>query len=152
MKRTLISGTLSLKKNKQYKTALFKFWRQHPDSDYSPYLWDQRIQPPAEVSCLVHYVYDEIWTFTQDLKSYELAPSQEQDRQKLKRWIADKVKQLLIDEEHAAIRFSKGWGVFNPVSEEDLKEAQTNVEARIAKGDWQPPGGPGLPKFKFNGI
>lgn len=133
----------------QYKTALFKFWRQHLDSDYSPYLWDQRIQPPKEVSVLVHHVYDEIWAFTQHLKAYELVPSQEQDRQKLERWIADKVKQLLIDEEHAAIRVSKAWGVFNPVSAEDLEQAKINVEARIAKGDWQPPG---LPKFKFNGI
>ena len=133
----------------RYKNALFKFWQQHPDNDYSPYLWDQRLQPPKEVSILVHHVYDEIWAFTEHLNPYELAPSQEQDRQKLKRWIADKVKQLLIDEEHAAIRASKAWGVFNPVSAEDLEQAKINVEARIAKGDWQ---SPGLPKFEFNGI
>lgn len=132
----------------QYKTAFWRFWWRYSDDDSSPFFWDQYTQTPKEAAVLFHYAYDEIWAFSQDLKLRELAPSQEQDRQKLESWIAFKVKELLVDEEHAAIRAFKGRDEWDSLAK-DIVQANTNVEARTAKGDWQPPG---LQKFNFNGI
>lgn len=133
----------------QYKTAFWRFWWRYSDDEHSPLFWDQQTKTLEEASVMLHHAYDEIWAFAQDLKLRELAPSQEQDRQKLESWIAFKVKELLVDEEHAAIRAFKGCDIWDSVSTEDIVQANTNVEARIAKGDWQPPG---LQKFNFNGI
>lgn len=133
---------------KHYKDSFWRFYGKYSDEDYKSFLWLQPAYTVEQTSLLLQYAYDEIWTFTQKLKLKALTPLQEQDRQKLELWIVNKVMLLLVEDELATI-----WDSIElnkrTLSNDDIKEARTNVEKIIVTGDWPPPG---LQKLNLNGI
>ena len=134
--------------DRQYTDAFWEFQKGYSSGIYKC-LPEQPAQTPEEQGLLCHYAYDELWTFTQELKLKELTALQEQDRRKLELWIAREIKELLIEDELARIWANRKARAWDSLTVVDMSAAATTVNERIARGDWQTPG---LQKFKFNGL